>query len=526
MAVLRYIALFEAAGGETARGARDADKPRGELPTSNSQLTREQAGDGSLQGRLPFAPAEDWMLLAESLTPRFEVHPRGLILEVTPRDESKVWRRLRQEIGQEGLLSAASTRTAARLAACCGLARRIPPGQERDVLAELPIQSLAFLREDFVASGAADTFARWGVRTLGELARLPRDELAARLGKAGVHLRRLARGIDEDPFQAHRAEAPLEESRELDWTLDSLEPLTFLLGGMLDRLCLRLQERGLAADELIVQLLLEDNPGGELPTRNSQLTTGPDQDTGCADTPVRIPPIFESRLRLPFPMRIPKVLLSLLRLDLQARPPQAGIRAVTLRIEPTHPRTLQYSLLQASLPDPEKLSRTMARLSALVGEENLGRPEPLDSHRPDAFRLRPLLIGESRRRRSGASKRKASERLIESEMVVESQRRRTLAASAEARLVLRRLRPPRPIQLSRDQIAAAAGPWRSSGDWWKEQESAKGEDSKSAKREVRTSHFPGFWGRDEWDVELTDGILCRIFWDHGRGGWFLEGVYD
>jgi len=51
-----------------------------------------------------------------------------------------------------------------------------------------------------------------------------------------------------------------------------------------------------------------------------------------------------------------------------------------------------------------------------------------------------------------------------------------------------------------------AGPWRSSGDWW-----------------TGTNHE---WSRDEWDVELQDGSICRIYWDHCKKAWFLEGIYD
>ena len=83
-------------------------------------------------------------------------------------------------------------------------------------------------------------------------------------------------------------------------------------------------------------------------------------------------------------------------------------------------------------------------------------------------------------------------------------------------LTLRRLRPARraavtlvggrPVQLRADgcagRIVASAGPWRSSGEWWGESR----------------------WARDEWDVELQDGTLCRLATD-GRG-WSVEGIYD
>ena len=83
-------------------------------------------------------------------------------------------------------------------------------------------------------------------------------------------------------------------------------------------------------------------------------------------------------------------------------------------------------------------------------------------------------------------------------------------------LALRRLRPPcpahvtltsgRPVYLRSERLAGrvvtGAGPWRASGEWWTERP----------------------WARDEWDVELADGTVCRLA--HDGSAWFLDGVYD
>ena len=52
-------------------------------------------------------------------------------------------------------------------------------------------------------------------------------------------------------------------------------------------------------------------------------------------------------------------------------------------------------------------------------------------------------------------------------------------------------------------IAVAAGPWRSSGNWWLEEN----------------------WNRDEWDIALSNGALYRIY-KEPDGRWFVEGSYD
>jgi protein ImuB len=54
------------------------------------------------------------------------------------------------------------------------------------------------------------------------------------------------------------------------------------------------------------------------------------------------------------------------------------------------------------------------------------------------------------------------------------------------------------------RVEQAAGPWRTSGGWWE----------------------TGRWDRDEWDVALSDGAVCRLFCDRESGLWFLEGVVD
>ena len=57
-------------------------------------------------------------------------------------------------------------------------------------------------------------------------------------------------------------------------------------------------------------------------------------------------------------------------------------------------------------------------------------------------------------------------------------------------------------------VLIAAGPWRSSGRWWKGRE---------------------HWCREEWDVALggkTVAGLYRIYRDSISGHWFVEGMYD
>jgi protein ImuB len=76
-----------------------------------------------------------------------------------------------------------------------------------------------------------ETLRRWGLRTLGEFAALPSDEIAARLGHAGIEWQRVARGEDPRPLVPAAPEERFEQTLDLDWPIEGLEPLSFVLGG-------------------------------------------------------------------------------------------------------------------------------------------------------------------------------------------------------------------------------------------------------------------------------------------------------
>ena len=97
-------------------------------------------------------------------------------------------------------------------------------------------------------------------------------------------------------------------------------------------------------------------------------------------------------------------------------------------------------------------------------------------------------------------------------------------------------------------ITQAAGPWRTSGNWWSppsRPEAATARPRYSAERatagapareesgELRRDHpavavydREGGWDRDEWDVAMTDGTIYRLVVEREVGQWFLEGVID
>jgi protein ImuB len=338
----------------------------------------------------------------------------------------------------------------------------IPRGSEAKILAPLSLSLLACTPE------TAGILHAWGIRTFGELAALPPLGIAARLGDEGLHLRDLARG--EAARQLRPMEDPLrfEETFELEYPVDLLEPLSFLLARLLNDLCARLASRALAANEIRLCLFLENRT------------------------------LHQAALKLPVPMRDPQAFLKLLQLELDARPPQSPVMKLAIELEPVKPRTQQHGLFLPVSPEPERLEITLARLMNLLGAENVGSPRVRNTHRPDSFQIDRFSTSKL-----SASKGAAAE---------------AASAYASGQLMLRRYRPlkhaqvilnnQRPAQISALQIqgkvVACAGPWRTSGEWW----------------------MPEPWDRDEWDVSLGNGAIYRIHEDRRTGRWFLEGNYD
>jgi protein ImuB len=102
-----------------------------------------------------------------------------------------------------------------------------------------------------------------GVRTLGDLARLPLQSLAPRFG-AGIETAwRGARGEPGPPLVRFEPTGPIVETMDLDTPVETLEPLRFTLKTLLDRACARLRGRGVGATSLSLEL----RPDGAQPVR-------------------------------------------------------------------------------------------------------------------------------------------------------------------------------------------------------------------------------------------------------------------
>lgn len=380
---------------------------------------------GCLHSPAPL-PAETVLLeLAREFTPRVEglgstvlldLHGLGRVWE-SPEVLGRSLLDAGRDHGLELQAALAWTRVAALLAArgCPGLTL-VPPGAEPAVLAALPLDLLGLDPE------RRDLFRRWGLKTLGDLAALPAVGLAERLGPDGGRLRRMARGEDEHPLVATPRPESFECTLELEWPVDGLEPLSFLLGRVLEPLCARLRGRGRRAAAMALDLLLVDGRP------------------------------YRRVLKPAAPSAEPRTWRTLLLLDLEAHPPDDSIARVTVRAEATPARIVQFSLLDPAQPSPERLAETLARLQDWTAAGRAGSAALVDSHRPQAF-----VMGTFSPAAPPAAVRPPAPRLA-------------LRVFRPPLLARVSLRDGEPAFVSapgiRGAVVAHAGPWRASGDWW------------------------------------------------------------
>jgi protein ImuB len=358
-------------------------------------------------------------------------------------------------------------------------------------------------------SDLLETLDRWGIRDLRALAALPEVALSERLGQEGLRLQQLARGTASRTLVPIEEPLVFEEAIELEHPIILLEPLAFLLNRLLEQLCARLGSHALATQELRLTLELNSFYQSEIEFQKS---------IDHSEIENRKLQIFSRTLRLPLPMLDAKLFLKLLQLDLQAHPPGAPIVKVHLAAEPVRPRSAQGGLFLPPSPEPEKLEVTLARIAGMVGENKVGAIELLDTHHPEAFRMRRFANDSARVTRALPST--SSRQALPTQPDSDNEREEQCPVTA-----LRRFRPPlranvtlengQPVRvLCRKKevtgnVLWKAGPWRSSGDWWDREP----------------------WSRDEWDIAVqgckdSSITLHRLVHDLLGGGWFVEGTYD
>ena len=514
---------------------------------NDQRRAREARGENNfVQNSAASAPSA-LTVVAQEFSPRYETRGDLVVVDVRGLDRlfgnaRAIADEMRREAADRGLrvhVAIAATQTAAVVMA---IARPgvvvIEPGQESAAIAGVPIERL--LQLDAGSAVSIEIFKRWGLRSLGDLAALPADELSARAGHHALAWQAMARGVDVRPLVPDVDAERFDASLDLEWPIEGLEPMSFVLTRLLEPLSLRLEQRdrGVAVLHVELRLVTKD--------------------------------IYTRRLELPTPMRDVKTLRTLVLLDLDAHPPDGdaiAIDRVAVVIDPTPGRVWQHTLFARPHPTPEQLSTLLARLGAAIGQDRIGAPVLVDSYRPGAFATKPFATEHDDQRRARKARREnnpvqnsASSACSALNVVADSyhpgafatkpfatehddqrgarkarrennpvQNSASSACSALNVVAVRRCRQPVPARVAADakghpirvttdrrgfaggSVLRATGPWKTSGEWWL---SGAGQAGQAG------------WDRDEWDVALTDGASYRVFLDHATNRWFIDAILD
>ena len=190
---------------------------------------------------------------------------------------------VRDEVGLTVSVGVAATKLVAKVASDLrkpdGLVV-VPPGEEAAFLAPLPIARLWGVGEK-----TAVALADYGVVTIGDLAALPPDVLARRLGKHGAALVDRARGIDPDPVATGEPAKSIGHEHTFGRDTADREAIERTLLGLADGVAGRLRSAGLRAGTVTLKL------------RDAGFATITRQATLAAPTDLT-EPIFETSLAL------------------------------------------------------------------------------------------------------------------------------------------------------------------------------------------------------------------------------------
>ncbi len=286
---------------------------------------------------------------------------------------------------------------------------------------------------------------KWGIHTLGQLAALNKEQLAARLGPEAVRMWERANGQSNRLLKLIRPPDSFEESFEFEREIETAEPLLFMLRRFLDQLAARLNAVYRVAKELTLQITFA----------NKQ--------------------VYQRVFTIPQPTNNVDVLFRMLQTHLENFRSQHPIIAVALSAQPVKPASQQFGLFETAVRNPQQLYETLARLTALLGVERVGTPVLEDTHRPDAFRMEPFSW-------HGLPTCPTARRPMPDPALRRFRPAHSVSVVLDANI-------PAHIHSSeiRGSIVAHRGPYFLSGNWW---------DEKS-------------WTRSEWDLQLDSGAIVR-----------------
>lgn len=223
---------------------------------------------------------------------------------------------IRNELGLPCSLGVASNKLVAKIANDVGKAGAkktdfpgppnaitvVPPGQEAEFLAPLPVRALWG-----VGPKTEQRLAERGINTIGELAAMPQEELALRFGKHGHDLALRARGIDDNPIITSHTAKSISQETTFARDLHERSQLLQTLSSLAESVARHLEKAGMDCQTVKIKLRWADfttitrQVSLKKPTRDPQVITEIAQQlfsrVWTANRPVRLLGVGASTLR-------------------------------------------------------------------------------------------------------------------------------------------------------------------------------------------------------------------------------------
>ncbi|MFH1131835.1 MAG: hypothetical protein V1754_10900 [Pseudomonadota bacterium] len=232
----------------------------------------------------------------------------------------------------------------------------VPPGKDRIFLASLPTDALP------IPKRISELCSILGLDKVAALQRLPKGTLIHRFGKIGAELEQRIHARTNDSFQVEIPPIIEEAESHLEHPTDDLDALFFVHKKVLDQLICQVvaNHRFIAALELRLALTVCDEHGNNV--------------------------VFQ-QFRPAVPTVNGRIFLELITLWLTSAPLHAAVDAIQMRAieicSTTNKRQLRLFSRTEDLA-AETLAKSIARLSAALGEHAVVRPSLKNRHLPEA----------------------------------------------------------------------------------------------------------------------------------------------